>query len=46
MAGVARTPLEPLKTFIDDPLRVLRVVRFTQRYGLKIEEPIIAAAQD
>lgn len=43
---VARTPLEPLKTFVDDPLRVLRVVRFAQRFGLSITPEIYEAARD
>ena len=43
---MARTPLEPLKTFVDDPLRVLRVVRFAQRFGLEIAPEIFEAARD
>ena len=34
--GVIRTPLEGSQTFIDDPLRPLRAVRFSGRYGFAI----------
>ena len=44
--GVARTPLEPLKTFIDDPLRVLRVIRFAQRFSMSIDQQIFDAAHN
>ena len=42
----ANTPLQPLKTFVDDPLRVLRTIRFAQRFNLKISEDIYEAARD
>lgn len=41
--GIARTPLEPEKTYTDDPLRILRTIRFASRFDLTIDETIEAA---
>jgi tRNA nucleotidyltransferase (CCA-adding enzyme) len=44
--GIVRTPLEPLQTFLDDPLRVLRTIRFATRFHFNIIPEIFTAAKD
>lgn len=39
------TPLEPIQTFHDDPLRVLRAIRFGVRYQLEFHPDLITACQ-
>ena len=43
---IARTPLPPRQTFHDDPLRVLRCVRFASRFGLNIADDVVEVMQD
>jgi tRNA nucleotidyltransferase/poly(A) polymerase len=37
---VIRTPLPPQQTFLDDPLRILRTLRFSAKYNFTIAEEI------
>ena len=43
---IVRTPLEPFQTFKDDPLRVLRLIRFASRLGYRIHEGTEKAMQN
>lgn len=43
--GILRTPLDPIVTFLDDPLRILRAVRFASRFNLVLEESMRAAIE-
>ncbi|KAF9569830.1 hypothetical protein CPC08DRAFT_756809 [Agrocybe pediades] len=44
--GTIRTPMPPKETFQDDPLRVLRCVRFASRFGFNVVQDLKDAAKD
>jgi len=43
---IIRTPQDPLKTFMDDPLRIIRVIRFSAKYNFKIDLQTYVAMLD
>jgi tRNA nucleotidyltransferase (CCA-adding enzyme) len=43
---LVRTPLDPLQTFRDDPLRVLRCVRFASRFGYELVDDLKEAVKN
>jgi poly(A) polymerase len=42
-AGVLRTPIEPERSFSDDPLRMMRAARFVSQLGFTVEAGAYAA---
>ena len=43
---IMRTPLDPYQTFRDDPLRVLRLIRFASRLGYSIDSDALVAMKN
>lgn len=41
-----RTPLDPFKTFDDDPLRIMRAFRFASQLNFNVDESIMNAAKE
>lgn len=44
--GILRTPLEPHQTYSDDPLRMMRAIRFASTLGFTIEENSLKAIKE
>ena len=42
---ILRTPLEPVRTYSDDPLRMMRAIRFASMLGFSIEQKSLEAIE-
>ncbi|KAF9777348.1 hypothetical protein IL306_004446, partial [Fusarium sp. DS 682] len=45
-AGIMRTPLEPRQTFLDDPLRVLRLIRIGSKLGFTLDPEALSCMKE
>lgn len=45
-SGIIRTPADPVETFVDDPLRILRAVRFAAKFNFALAPELVEAARN